>query len=165
MPRKEPRSRRETPVPGDGPGDTATVVIGIDGSGPSRTAFGWGCAEARRLGGRAVVVFIGPAAGSIATGMCAAASLAAVGCLPPDGTARERAGDLGHEMLIEAVELRLTVVHAPGDPVAELLRIAGELHADLIVAGRSAAGPYRPTDSIGQRLAARRRQSVIVVVP
>lgn len=125
MSRRAPRPRLETGTAGDGPADTATVVIGIDGSSASRAAFCWGCAEARRLGGRAVAVFTSPQAEDLAT------------------------------MLCEADGLDLAFMHAPGNPVAGLLRIATEVHADLIVAG----------DSVGQRLAGRRRESVIVVVP
>jgi nucleotide-binding universal stress UspA family protein len=96
--------------------------------------------------------------------MCATASLAAVGYMPPDGAGRERTGNLSGEMLREAIGLDLAIVHAPGDPVTELLRIAGDLHADLIVVGRDAVGPHRTANLVGQRLADRRRQSAIFVV-
>ena len=83
----------------------------------------------------------------------------------PDPAAGEQAEGLAAGMLREAAGLDLTFIHAPGDPVAGLLRIAGEVHADLIVVGGSDATPHRLTGSVGQRLAARRRKSVIVVVP
>ena len=76
-----------------------------------------------------------------------------------------QADGLAADVRREAAGLDLTFIHAPGDPVAGLLRIAGELHADLIVVGGSAATPHRLAGSVGQRLAARRRESVIVVVP
>ena len=135
MRRREPRPRLEMGTAGVGPADIATVVIGIDGSGASLAAFSWACAEARRLGGRAVTVFIGQAEGLTA------------------------------EMLTEAAGLDLAFVHAAGNPVAELLRIADEVHADLIVVGESASIPHRLAGSVGQRLAGRRRGSVIVIVP
>ena len=69
------------------------------------------------------------------------------------------------DMLREAADLELTFVRAPGRTVAGLLRIAGEVHVDLIVVGGSASTPQRLAGSVGQRLAARRRESVIVVVP
>jgi nucleotide-binding universal stress UspA family protein len=94
------------------------------------------------LGGRAVAVFTSPAAAAITAAICLAA-----------------------DMRREAAGLDLTFIHAPGDPVAGLLRIAGQVHADLIVVGGSAATPHRLAGSVGQRLAARRRESVIVVVP
>jgi nucleotide-binding universal stress UspA family protein len=83
----------------------------------------------------------------------------------PDLAADLQAGGLAADMLREAAGLDLTFVQAPGDPVAGLLRIAGEVHADLIVVGGSAATPHRLAGWVGQRLAGRRRESVIVVVP
>jgi nucleotide-binding universal stress UspA family protein len=165
MRRRAPRPRLGMGAAGDGPADTATVVIGIDGSSASRAAFCWACGEARRLGGRAVAVFISPAAGAAAAAICAAAGFAAAGYLVPDLAVGEQVEGLAADMLREAAGLDLTFIHTPGDPVAGLLRIAGEVHADLIVVGGSAAIPHRLAGSVGQRLAARRRESVIVVVP
>jgi nucleotide-binding universal stress UspA family protein len=165
MRRRAPRPRPQTGTPGDGPADTATVVIGIDGSTASWAAFRWACGEARRLGGRAVAVFTSPVAGATTVAICAAAGCAADGYPAPDPAAGEQAEDLAAHMLREAAGLDLAFLHAPGDPVAGLLRIAGEVHADLIVVGRPAAAPHRLAGSVGQRLAARRRESVIVVVP
>jgi nucleotide-binding universal stress UspA family protein len=127
---KVPRPHSGTVGSGGGPADTATVVIGIDGLPTSWDAFCWACREARQLGGRAVAVFISSAAA-------------------------EQAGYLLADLLCEAGDLDLTFIDAPGDPVAELLRIAREVHADLLVVG-SAVGP---------RLVTRRRESVIAVVP
>jgi nucleotide-binding universal stress UspA family protein len=165
MRRRAPSPRLKTGTAGDGPADTATVVIGLDDSSASWAAFCWACGEARRLGGRAVAVFTSPAAGAITAAICAAAGIAAAGYPAPDPAAGEQAEGLPAGMLREAAGLDLTFVHAPGDPVAGLLRIAGEVHADLIVVGGSAATPHRRTGSVGQRLAARRRKSLIVVVP
>jgi nucleotide-binding universal stress UspA family protein len=165
MRRRTPRPRPETGTADDGPTDTATVVIGFDGSSASWGAFCWACGEARRLGGRAVAVFISPAVGAATAAICAAAGFAAAGYPAPDPAAGEQAEDLTAEMLREAAGLDLAFVHAPGDPVAGLLRIAEEVHADLIVVGGSAALPHRLAGSVGQRLAARRRESVIVIVP
>jgi nucleotide-binding universal stress UspA family protein len=97
--------------------------------------------------------------------ICAAAGFAAAGYLVPDLAVGEQVEGLAADMLREAAGLDLAFMHAPGDPVAELLQIAGEVHADLIVVGGSAATPHRLAGSVGQRLAARRRESVIVVVP
>jgi nucleotide-binding universal stress UspA family protein len=165
MRRRAPSPRLKTGTAGDGPADTATVVIGLDDSSASCAAFCWACEEARRLGGRAVAVFTSPAADAITAAICAAAGIAAAGYPVPDPAAGEQAEGLAARMLREAAGLDLTFIHAPGDPVAGLLRIAGEVHADLIVVGGSDATPHRLTGSVGQRLAARRRKSVIVVVP
>ena len=156
-------------TPGAGPADTSTVVIGIDGSGTSRAAFSWACGEARRTGGRAVAVFISRAAGAATAAVCTGAGFFAVGYPVPDPGTRqpveEQAIEVLAEMLHEAAGLSLAVIHAPGDPVAELLRIAREVHADLIVVGGSAAIPHRRADSLGRRLAARARDPVVVIVP
>jgi nucleotide-binding universal stress UspA family protein len=162
MRRRASSPRLKTGTDGDGPADTATVVIGLDSSSASWAAFCWACGEARRLGGRAFAVFTGSAAGATTAAIYTAAGIAAAGYPVPDPAAGER---LAAGMLREAAGLDLTFIHAPGDPVAGLLRIAGEVHADLIVVGGPAATPHRLAGSVGQRLAARRRKSVIVVVP
>jgi nucleotide-binding universal stress UspA family protein len=165
MRRRAPSPRLKTGTAGVGPADTATVIIGLDGSSASCAAFCWACGEARRLNGRAVAVFTSQAAGAITAAICAAAGIAAAGYPVPDLAADLQAGGLAADMLREAAGLDLTFVQAPGDPVAGLLRIAGEVHADLIVVGGSAATRHRLAGSVGQRLAARCRESVLVVVP
>ena len=157
MRRRAPRPRLEMGPAGDGPADTATVVIGIDGSSASLAAFCWACGEARRLGGRAVAVLTSPADGATTAAICAVAGFAAAGYSAADPAVGEQTQRLAADMLREAAALDLTFVRAPGGPVAGLLRIAGEVHADLIVVGGSGATP--------QRLAARSRESVIVIVP
>jgi nucleotide-binding universal stress UspA family protein len=137
---KTSRPQLET-VEAGGPADTATVVIGIDDVPACWDAFCWACGEARRLGGRAVAVLISPAAATV------------------------QARQLLTEMMHEAGDLDLTVIDAPGDPVTELLRIAREVHADLLVVGGTSAHRHRLMGAVGPRLAARRREPVIVVVP
>jgi nucleotide-binding universal stress UspA family protein len=165
MRHRAPRPRLETGMAGDGPADTATVVVGIDGSSASWAAFRWACGEARRLGGRAVAVFTSPADRATAGAICAVAGFAAVGYPVVDPAVHEQTENPAADMLHEAAGLDLTFVRAAGGPVAGLLRIAGEVHADLIVVGGSASTPHRLAGSVGQRLAARRRESMIVVVP
>jgi hypothetical protein len=94
MRRRAPSPRLKTGTAGDGPADTATVVIGLDGSSASWAAFCWACGEARRLGGRAVAVFTSPDAGAIMAAICAAAGFAAAGYPAPDPAAGEQAEDL-----------------------------------------------------------------------
>lgn len=156
------RASRSQPFPvivGQGPADNATVVIGTDGQASSWEAFRWACREARRLGGRAVVVLIGPAArlGVETDG------LAVPGHLALELAATEEARQLLCEMVREAGELELTFIEARGDPVGVLLRVARDVHADLVVVGGAAR--YRFAGAVGARLAARRREAVIAVVP
>lgn len=165
MRRRAPRPRLELVAPGNGPADTATVVVGTDGSSTSWDAFCWACGEARRLGGRAIAVFISPAGGVGMAATAVAADFAAISYPEMDLATTEQAKALLAEMLHEAADLSLTFIRATGDPVAELLRIAEEVHADLIVVGRSTRTRHRVTGSVGQRLVARHRELVIVVVP
>lgn len=145
----------------------AIVLIGLDGSESSWDAFWWGCGEARRLGGQAVAAFVSPIA---ETGMAIAAAVGgAIVCdyTALDQIARERATHLRAEAQLRAAELglELAFVHSRGDPAKELLRIAEELAADLIVVGRSMKPRHLLAGSLGRRLIGRRRAPVIVVVP
>lgn len=164
MPGRELRHQLKMRALGDGPSDTATVVIGIDSSGNSWGAFRWGCEETRRLGGRAIAVCIRPMR-SLATGICGTASLAALGYSATDWGVHERSAHMVEAMRHEAAGLNLAFAEAFGDPVAELLWIAGKVHADLIVIGSVGRTWHGRPGLVGQRLAARRRQAVIVVVP
>jgi nucleotide-binding universal stress UspA family protein len=159
-PLRSPRAELEEATAEGGPTDTATVVVGIDGLPESWDAFCWACHEARRLGGRAVGVFISPAA---RTGLPAAAGYRSL-----DRAATEQASELLSAMLREAGDLDLTFVDAPGDPVPQLLRVAREVHADVLVVGRSTGRRFTGAVGqrlLGQRLVARRRRSVIAIVP
>lgn len=165
MRRKAPRPRPGTAAAWGGPADIATVVIGIDGLPASWDAFCWACQAARRLSGRAVAVFISPAAEAGLAAAVTTARLAVPGYLALDLAATRQAGHLLAEMLCEAADLDLTFVDAPGDPVTELLRVAREVHADLLVVGGSPENRHRLTGAVGRRLAGRRREWVIAVVP
>lgn len=144
----------------------AVVLIGLDGSESSWDAFWWGCGEARRLGGRAVAAFVSPIA---ETGMAIAAAVGGALCdyAALDQIARERAMRLRAEAQLRAAELglELAFVHARGDAAKELLRIAEQLGADLIVVGKSMKSRHQIAGSLGRRLIARRGAPVIVVVP
>jgi nucleotide-binding universal stress UspA family protein len=162
---KVSRSQQQTAEIGDGPADTPTVVIGIDGLPASWDAFCWACTETRRLGGRVVVVFISPAARAGLAGAVATAGLTVPGYLALDLAANEQARQLLTAMLREAGDLDLTFIDAPGDPVSQLLRVAREVHADLLVVGGSTENRRHLLGAVGPRLAARCRDSVIAVVP
>jgi nucleotide-binding universal stress UspA family protein len=158
MRRRAPSPRLEVAASGGGPTGTATVVVGIVGFSMSLAAFRWGCREARRLGGRTVAVVISPAApGGVVAALPAVAGSVTVGYMVPDSAADERVEDLAAKLLHEAVGLELAIVYSHGRPAAELLRIAAEVRADLVVVG----GPA----SVGRHLVGRRRPPVIVVVP
>lgn len=146
---------------------TPTVVIGIDGSETGWDAFWWGCGEASRLGGRAVVVYVSPGRD---------VSLAAVAAVVPgvmvDYREVKRADDEMALRLAAEVDgharargIEACFMHVYGDPATELARVAAEVHADQIVVGRSSKARHRLAGSIGRCLVARKDAPVVVVVP
>jgi nucleotide-binding universal stress UspA family protein len=172
---EEPRRRERQPRPGplaarqgQGPAERAAVVIGLDGSQTSWDAFWWACGEARRTGGQAVAVFVS----SMSEASMAAMVSAATGIAVCDYDEGERAA-AGQARLLEAEVLRrtagtgsaVTFVHAQGDPARELLRIAEDVRADLIVVGRSTKARHRLAGSLGRYLITKRCAPIVVVVP
>jgi nucleotide-binding universal stress UspA family protein len=145
----------------------SVVVVGIDGSDTSWDAFHWACGETRRLAGRTVAVFVGPTSGVTSATAAASFAGAAVAYGAIEQTVTDRAGKLGDLVRIYAQDLGidLTFIHARGDPVTELLRIACSSHADLVVVGRSTKARHHLAGSLGRRLVGRRNAPVIVVVP
>ena len=75
-----------------------TVAIGLDGSDTSWDAFWWACGEARRLGGRAVAVFVSPAADSALV----AASASFVTAASAYGTIAQVSTELADELRVKA---------------------------------------------------------------
>jgi nucleotide-binding universal stress UspA family protein len=144
----------------------ATVVVGLDGSETSWDSLWWACGEARRLGGRAVAVFVSPAV-EAGTGLAAWAGLGVLVHAEIERANYERSEQLCTEVERHAAghDLNLTFVHAHGEPARELVRVAEETHADLIVVGRSAKAYHLLAGSIGRRLVAKRGAPVVAVVP
>ena len=144
----------------------ARVVVGIDGSDTSWDAFCWACGETRRLGGRAVAVFVGPAAGAAST---TAASFA--GAVIAYGAIQQSMTDQAKQLCVQVRAygddhgVDVAFVHTQGDRARELLRIANAGHADLLVVGRSTKARHHLAGSLGRRLVGRRDAPIIVVVP
>jgi nucleotide-binding universal stress UspA family protein len=146
----------------------ATVIVGLDGSDTSWDAFCWACGECRRAGGRIMALFVSASAGS---GMnVAAPDFAAMNAFYValrDQAASEQAKGL-HELAKHHADdqgVDLAFVHVRGDTATELLRLAGEEHADQIVVGRSTKKRHHLAGSLGRRLVAMRKAPIIVVVP
>jgi nucleotide-binding universal stress UspA family protein len=142
------------------------VVIGLDGSETSWHAFSWGCGEARRTGGRAVAVFVSPCL-RLGAGAGLMLGIDSYDHGAVETAVRQQAERLRVEALARAVSARieLTFLHARGDPASELLRVAGEVHADLTAIGRSTKLCHRLAGALGRRLLAKRDAPIIVVVP
>jgi nucleotide-binding universal stress UspA family protein len=165
---RAPRTDRLAMRPGGTPDCSAAVVVGLDGSETSWDAFWWACWEARRLCGRVIAVFVSSCTDA---GMAAMAT-AAVGVsicdyAAMDLSATEQARWLLAEVRRNAAEggPEVFFVHARGDPARELLRIALEAGADLIVVGQSTKARHHIAGSLGRYLIARRRAPVVAVVP
>jgi nucleotide-binding universal stress UspA family protein len=164
-PRRPPKPGQQAPNSGRGQLHAAAVVIGLDGSDTSWDAFWWACGEARRLGGRAVAVFVSPTG---AGGMAAIAATAGV-CdySAVHASAAEQARSLRDQVRRHLGDdgPDITFVHTSGDPARELLRVAEAVRADMIVVGRSTKARHHLAGSLGRYLIARRKAPVVVVVP
>jgi nucleotide-binding universal stress UspA family protein len=144
----------------------ARVVVGIDGSETSWDAFCWACGETRRLGGRAVGVFVGPVSGAATA---TAASFG--GAVVPYGVIQQSMTDQAQQLSDQVRAygqdhgVDVAFVHTQGDTAGELLRIASAGHADLLVVGRSTKARHHLAGSLGRRLVGRSGAPIIVVVP
>jgi nucleotide-binding universal stress UspA family protein len=142
-----------------------SLIVGFDGSEGSWDALYWACGEARRLGGRAVAVFV---SGSAGVGLETTAIALTGACFTPtDQVARDVAQDLRDQTKQFAANqgVHVPFIHLRGDAATELLRIAIAQHADQIVVGRSRKARHRLAGSLGRRLVRGRNAPVVVVVP
>jgi nucleotide-binding universal stress UspA family protein len=146
---------------------TSVVVVGIDGSETSWDAFWWACGETKRLAGRAIAVFVGPVTAAASAAAAAPFSAAVIAYGAINQTMSEEVKILRDQLNGYASEhgVDLTFVHAHGDTAKELLRIAAEEHADLIVVGKSTKTRHQLAGSLGRRLVGCREGPIVVVVP
>jgi nucleotide-binding universal stress UspA family protein len=164
---RAPRRDRLTAEPSAEQLGSPAVVVGIDGSETSWDAFWWACGEARRLGARTVAVFVSPASEA----NLAVAASAAAGAVWDYAAIEKCLSEQGERLRAEVERhggdhaLQLTFVQARGDPATELVRVAEEINADLIVVGRSAKVLHHVAGSIGRHLITRRGAPVVVIVP
>jgi nucleotide-binding universal stress UspA family protein len=141
------------------------VVVGVDGSDTSWDAFWWACGETRRLGGQVLAVFVSPSAsaGTGCTLEAATVVAAAVRCQEAaEWAVRLRCRLEGYA---PDEDIDIAFVHARGDAATELLRIAADRRAGLIVVGRSTKARHHVAGSLGRRLIGKRDAPVVVVVP
>ena len=144
-----------------------TIMVGFDGTSSSWDALCWASGEATRLRGRVVAVFVSP---EWPDGMLAAVSaMSWASCTYPLFEVEQ--GRMA-ELLESEVRrystsqiVRIEFVHLRGDPVSELVELAQQTEADLIVVGRSKAVRHRVAGSVGRRLTSKQLAPVTVVVP
>jgi nucleotide-binding universal stress UspA family protein len=137
------------------------IVVGVDGSPTSWDAFTWAAQAAKRAGDRLLAVYV----------MSSADPVAAFGVsfdyAGVEQAKQAVAGELRDEAARRAGQLGLTVsfVTESGDATHALTEIARNVHADLVVVGRSTKALHRLAGSLSHRLTTRKDAPVVVVVP
>lgn len=126
------------------------VVVGYDGSGPSRNALAYAAGLARRDGAALLVAFV-ESLDSARLWFFAGSPII------PDPAA-DLAADLKDELKGSEVPWRFVSVR--GDTARELETLAGAYMADAIVVGRSRRSWWR---SVAAALAKRARRTVLIV--
>lgn len=138
----------------DGP---STIVVGVDGSTTSMRAGAYAAGLARRQRSRLVVVHV-LTLGGLAT--LVPAGLAAI------RQANQEVAEELRRQVADAAEARgvdVTFVAVQGDPYLELVRIADQVRADVIVVGASSKRIHRLAGSLAIRLVRTGRWPVTVV--
>jgi nucleotide-binding universal stress UspA family protein len=138
----------------DGP---SLILVGVDGSRTSLRAAAYAGGLARRQGSRLLAVYVGriPASASVAPGGVAVMS----------ETFEQIADELKQLMLSRTDETGVTAEFCSvrGDPLAELTKIAEQMHADLVVVGASEHLGHRIVGSLASRLVRAGKWPVTVV--
>jgi nucleotide-binding universal stress UspA family protein len=150
-----------TPNPAS-PADPAPIIVaGVDGSPTSWDAFSWAAGLALRSNGQLIVVYAMPFTDP-----------AAIYGAPYDyvdaGNVREAvAGELKNEAERRARDIGISIsfVSEYGDATQALTDTARNVHANLVVVGRSAKKWHHLAGSLSHRLTCRKDAPVVVVVP
>ena len=137
----------------DGP---SGVVVGFDGSGPSRDALAYAAGLARRNHSWLVVVYV--------TSTSVLASMSPEVLAAAYDASSEHREQLERELhSIDETGVDWEFVHCQGDPAHELERVAEEWKADNIVVGRSSSRTHTLIGSVTIRLVRISRRPTIVV--
>jgi nucleotide-binding universal stress UspA family protein len=136
----------------------SAVVVGFDGTDPSRDALAFAAGIARRGGGHLIVVYVIRPIGM--TGLSPAAGALSL------ATAREDGEVLRAEIEPELRQFGVSAdfVVREGDIAREIEAVADSEHADLIVVGRSSSRTHAVMGSVALALV-RHAQRPVSVVP
>jgi nucleotide-binding universal stress UspA family protein len=138
----------------DGP---SLIMVGVDGSRTSLRAAAYAAGLARRQHSRLLAVYVGR--------VPASAAAAAGGAAVMSQTVEQVADELEQLMLSRIAETGIAAEFRSvrGDPLAELIRIAEQAHADAVVVGASEHLGHRIVGSLAARLVRAGKWPVIVV--
>ena len=136
----------------DGP---TSILVGLDGSDTSMRAAAYAAGLARRQGARLELVYVRSLHASAVPQAIAAAQQA------QDGIVAElrEAVEAGAHLL----NIEYTFRVREGNPFAELVRLADELHVDAVVVGASTQAGHRLIGSLAGRLVREAHWPVTVV--
>lgn len=157
-----------TAVSVGGDSGTPTIVVGIDGTEASWSAFWWACGEAGRLDGRVIAVYVTcTTEKSLSRGAAVACFDAGAYATAVDRSNAEQADKLQAEIERRTGDLDVQICfrHLHGDAAARLKEIARAMRADVIAVGRSTKLRHRLAGSLGRRLARDRDAPIVVIVP
>jgi nucleotide-binding universal stress UspA family protein len=136
------------------PGGPCVVLTGYDRTDGSSHALAYAAGLAARVGARLVVLNVNePLALDGATG--------ALPCVEKAAGVEEIANEV--QPIVAACGGKCEVVVAVGDPASVIERIAGDVHADLIVVGQSRHRWMHPLGSVPARLAYHAVHPVLIV--
>jgi len=138
----------------DGP---ATILVGVDGSTSSLRAAAYAAGLARRQRSRLVAVYVKqPSAYALPVAGAAGTVVAA-----QDQVERELRSAI--EQRVSALDIEVQLVVRTGEPYAELLDVAQEVHPDAVIVGRSTKILHRVVGSLAIKLTRCGRWPVTVV--
>jgi nucleotide-binding universal stress UspA family protein len=138
----------------DGP---ATILVGVDGSTSSLRAAAYAAGMARRQRSRLVAVYVRqPSAYAVPVAGAAGTALEAQDLVEQELRA-------AIEQRVVALDLDVQLVVRSGEPYTELLEVAGEIHPDAVIVGRSTKMLHRIAGSLAVKLTRCGRWPVTVV--
>jgi nucleotide-binding universal stress UspA family protein len=142
------------------------IVVGFNDSESSWDALWWAFGQAQRQQASVVATLVSPAT-ETSRHIASAAVASSFGAHVVFEQLNDEAEILRSKLEGHAIDnhIRFTFVRASGDAKNEILRVAVEHHADLIVIGKSAKVRHRFMGSVGRHLIGNPNSPAVVVVP
>ena len=133
------------------------LLVGVDGSDTSLRAGAYAAGMARREGARLIFLYVRP--------LNAVAGIGAGAAISMQEAYDEVAADLRQAVETQRARLgiRAEFVERPGNPFAEIVRLADEVRADAVIVGASTKAGHRFVGSLAVHLVRASRWPVTVV--